>query len=132
MYGIDNKSSRPDRISRDSDIRNSTVLTQNMKRLLISNEAQVVAFLEDRLERIQQLTDKKIAKAWIKGICPKKQARFPYQNAKRERDEGLKPDIPPWWPIDLCDFKEPDHIQKERTYSAAVFYRRLSLTVIIY
>ncbi|KAF2763768.1 hypothetical protein EJ03DRAFT_283475 [Teratosphaeria nubilosa] len=83
-----------------------------MKSVLIADEEQVKAFLLDRLDRIQQLSDKKIAKAWIKGICPKKQAEYPYQN---KRAPGVDVELPPFWPRDV-KYKEPDHIQKEGEY----------------
>jgi hypothetical protein len=85
-----------------------------MKQLNIKDTDRVIDFLYDRLDKIQQLSDKKIAKAWIKGICPKKQARYPYQNKQRLNDTGLKPKIPEWWPTGENEviFREPDHIQK--------------------
>lgn len=84
----------------------------------IDDTERVVAFLSSRLKRMQQLADKKIAKAWIKGICPKKQAKFPYQNKKGEskKDGQTKPsspEVPGWWPISVCRFVEPDHIRRE-------------------
>lgn len=84
----------------------------------IDDTERVVAFLSSRLKRMQQLADKKIAKAWIKGICPKKQAKFPYQNKKGEgkKDGHAKasdPEVPGWWPISVCRFIEPDHIRRE-------------------
>lgn len=41
---------------------------KQMKSFRIDNTAAVEEFLRDRLKRMQQLADKKIAKAWIKGI----------------------------------------------------------------
>lgn len=79
----------------------------------IGDEAEVVDFLKTRLKRMQQLAVKKIAKAWIKGICPKKQAKFPYQNKKCEEFNGFKPRIPGWWPKQGCRFTEPDHIKRD-------------------
>lgn len=81
----------------------------------IDSKADVTAYLEGRLKRLQQLAGKKIAKAWIKGICPKKQARFPYQNNKRAAETGEPPRIPGWWPQEdgVCRFIEPDHIRRE-------------------
>lgn len=68
---------------------------------------------------MQQLAVKRIAKAWIKGICPKKQATFPYHKKRRER-EGLdhlndfSGYIPGWWPdTSVCRFVEPDHIKRD-------------------
>lgn len=82
---------------------------------MINEEEKVKAFLYDRIGRIHQLSDKKIAKAWIKGICPKKQAIFPYQNKQREKEFGQPPVVPAWWPpLELCPFVEPDHITRDR------------------
>lgn len=83
----------------------------------IQETDKVTAFLVSRLKRMQQLADKKIAKAWIKGICPKKQAKFPYQNNKKDIPDGAKekPLLPGWWPDPntICQFKEPDHIKRD-------------------
>lgn len=77
----------------------------------IDDEEKVKAYLFSRLVHLQQQADKRIAKAWIKGICPKKQARYPYQNNSRKN--GGRHAVPEWWPTDVCLFKEPDHIGKE-------------------
>lgn len=78
----------------------------------LNDEAAIVAFLGSRLEAMQQVVDKKIAKAWIKAICPNKRARFPYPEKTREVHK-----VPAWWPsFDDCPFAKPDHIKCERTY----------------
>lgn len=84
-----------------------------LKSFRIDDYNEVTKFLATRLKRMQQLADKKIAKAWIKGICPKKQAKFPYQNQKQHKGNGAKPIIPAWWPSNGCRFIEPDHIRRE-------------------
>lgn len=72
----------------------------------IGNELEVEQFLRSRLKGIQQLAVKRIAKQWIKGICPKKQGSFPYRKNKNHR-------VPAWWPpTNLCRFREPDHIKR--------------------
>ncbi|KAK5119963.1 hypothetical protein LTR85_007039 [Meristemomyces frigidus] len=79
----------------------------------MNEEEKVKAFLRDHIEKIHQLSDKKIAKAWIKGICPKKQANFPYQNKQRQKDLGKPPVVPKWWPsVGVCAFIEPDHVTR--------------------
>jgi hypothetical protein len=94
--------------------------------LHIGNPDEVVHFLEMRFTQIQQLATKVIAKAWIKAICPKKQANFPYvdsnprpdqsQKRRRPRHDG-SPRIPLFWPdVDLCRHKEPDHTRKAGAY----------------
>lgn len=95
--------------------RGSIFKKSTMRSFRIDSEADVTAYLKSRLKCLQQLAGKKIAKAWIKGICPKKQARFPYQNQKRKNELGEHPRIPGWWPQEegVCRFLEPDHIRRE-------------------
>jgi len=86
--------------------------------LLISDSSKVEDFLARALRTMQQLAVKKIAKAWIKGICPRKQAVFPYHHKKKKntRGEGLvdASNNPGWWPdVSLCSFVEPDHIKRD-------------------
>lgn len=72
--------------------------------LQIGDRAKVSEQMEHIFQKMQQTVVKRVAKAWIKGICPKKQAKFPYHNSKV---------VPPFWPdINICPFKEPDHIKK--------------------
>ncbi|EMC96933.1 hypothetical protein BAUCODRAFT_433000 [Baudoinia panamericana UAMH 10762] len=99
------------------------------KSFRIDDEAAVTAFLHDRFSEMQQLSDKRIAKVWIKGICPKKQAKFPYQNTKREKRTGEKGLVPGWWPdTNVCPFTEPDHIRKEQRNELLVHILRLRPT----
>lgn len=90
--------------------------------LHIANEDEVLHFLKMRFTQIQQLATKVIAKAWIKAICPKKQANYPYVDSNPRADQNQKrrrpkhdgaPRIPTFWPdISLCRHKEPDHTRK--------------------
>ena len=82
----------------------------------VNEEDKVKNYLEQKLDSMQQNPDKYIAKAWIKGICPKKQAKFPYKCKQRLEKEGKNPEWPGWWPIEVCEFKEPDHIVKPRKH----------------
>ncbi|KAK5109511.1 hypothetical protein LTR62_006963 [Meristemomyces frigidus] len=92
----------------------------------ISDAEAVKDFLYNRFERLQQLSCKKIAKAWIRGICPRKQAKFPYQNKQRLEDSGLGPNIPEWWPsVDVCAWREPDHVRKEERNELLIHLLRL-------
>lgn len=86
---------------------------KTMKSFSMDEEDKVVQFLADRISRLQQLSNKKIAKDWISVICPRKQANFPYQNRKRQ---DKKPTVVPrWWPdVEKCPFTEPDHVKRER------------------
>ena len=91
-----------------------------MKSFSMKDEEDVVAFLRSRIASLQQLAGKKISKAWIKTICPRKQAKFPYHNKRRTEESGEEPIVPGWWPnIDKCPFTEPDHVKKDRTYLSA-------------
>lgn len=85
----------------------------------IRDTETVFDYLKERLIQLQQASLKRAAKEWIKAICPKKQARYPYsESSKRNRDESdntKEPRIPPWWPpLHLCPHKEPDHVMGER------------------
>ncbi|TKA74279.1 hypothetical protein B0A55_06198 [Friedmanniomyces simplex] len=55
-----------------------------MHAFCVSDSDKVEAFLFARIEALQQASDKKISKAWIKAICPQKQARFPYSRGKKK------------------------------------------------
>lgn len=103
---------------------------RQLKSFRINNATAVQVFLSSRLKRMQQLADKKIAKAWIKGICPKKQAKFPYQNNKHEKETGEKPAVPAWWPNTetVCRFVEPDHIRREERMGLCLHLLRLRPT----
>lgn len=95
--------------------------------LHIANQDEVVHFLKMRFTQIQQLATKVIAKAWIKAICPKKQANFPYVDSNPRADQSQKrrrprhdgpPRIPLFWPdVELCRHKEPDHTRKTGAFS---------------
>lgn len=97
--------------------------------LLISDPAAVKRFFESRINDMQQLAAKKIAKAWIKGICPRKQALFPYQDNNRKKASDA-PNVPEWWPsVADCPFREPDHIKKEGKSSTALCIGSTSLLI---
>ena len=95
-----------------------------MKSFFFYEDHKVEKFLLYKIERLQQMANKRIAKAWIKGICPRKQAKFPYSNKARGEKQNLPPLIPGWWPAHGCPFIEPDHITKSGTlYSGKVASR---------
>lgn len=80
----------------------------------IDDSDKVEAFLTRCLTLLQQQVGKRIAKSWIKGICPRKQTRHPYQKKHRDESAETGPREPEWWPpTDKCPFREPDHIIKE-------------------
>lgn len=51
---------------------------------------------------LSQVVCKGLAKEWVKVICPRKQALYPYKLSKK----------PSWWPRDVPHI-EPDHLDKE-------------------
>lgn len=86
-----------------------------MQFLLIREAPKIEEFVATNLRTMQQLAVKIIAKAWIKGICPRKQALFPYNKKKRDAEgkSHLPGPEPGWWPdVSKCKFLEPDHITR--------------------
>lgn len=87
-----------------------------MQSIRVDEAAKIDQQIAKWFRALQQLPIKRIAKAWIKGICPKKQANFPYHKKKREREgqDYIPGDIPGWWPPTTeCRFVEPDHIKRD-------------------
>lgn len=81
--------------------------------LQLHDEDAVVAYLLERFELLQQQANKRLAKAWIKAVCPKKQARCPYRTQEHKKNPDSKPRVPEWWPsLSLCKYTEPDHVDK--------------------
>ncbi|KAI7382406.1 hypothetical protein KC332_g16610 [Hortaea werneckii] len=135
-----------------TDLRQSIT---KMECFNVSDEERVKKFLLGRISKLHQLSNKKVAKAWIKGICPKKQAHFPYQNKQRE-EQGYFPEVPGWWPptppsrandfanrsgcasrtddhdgalgLDCCPFIEPDHVKKHERNNLLLHLLRLRPT----
>ena len=90
--------------------------TDHFESLMVCESEKIEHFILEKFRTMQQLAVKRIAKAWIKGICPKKQAHFPYHKKKREREglDNLTGGIPGWWPdTTRCRFVEPDHIKRD-------------------
>jgi len=105
-----------------------------MQTFWIHESDKVEACIVSRIEALQQLSGKKVSKDWIKAICPRKQARFPYSRGPKKKpaikdtmetkvDEHLTSDtdvdeddragVPQWWPdTKVCPWKEPDHVRK--------------------
>jgi len=100
----------------DTGVGSITLVESSAKirSMLISESSKVEDFFTRALRTMQQLAVKRIAKAWIKGICPRKQAVFPYHKKKRENEGIHEPaNKPGWWPDEkLCSFVEPDHIKR--------------------
>lgn len=72
------------------------------------------------LTKILQVSLKKVLKAWIKVIQPRKQSNFPYNGGKMNhiaidqygKDWEGELTKPPWWPEHIRH-KEPDHLHKQ-------------------
>ncbi|MCJ1391568.1 hypothetical protein MMC18_004432 [Xylographa bjoerkii] len=82
----------------------------------LSDEETLKRFYTTRFIQMQQIACKRISKAWIKVVQPRKQAHYPYNGGKMAAAAGnpgngdlTKPD---WWPQVGCRHKEPDHIGK--------------------
>ena len=69
----------------------------------IGDTEKVLAYYENALKHFQQINCRKLAKAWIKCIQPKKQVNYPYNQGEKKKPE--------WWP-DGVMHKEPDHLKK--------------------
>jgi hypothetical protein len=97
---------KPARKSKSARSHPGNISTDDSKSLKLCDSRQVERFIIETLLAIQQDALKYIVKAWIIGICPRKQALFPYKGEN----------VPPWWPdITECPFREPDHIRREGT-----------------
>ena len=87
--------------------------------LRIGDTDKILAYYEGALKHFRQLNCRMVAKAFIKVIEPRKQARHPYNGGKPPAGsapgttgdpEKTKPE---WWPPKVIH-KEPDHLNKER------------------
>jgi hypothetical protein len=67
---------------------------------MISESDKIIEYFARALRIMQQLAVKRVAKAWIKGICPRKQAVFPYHKKSKESGERVHvtANNPGWWP----------------------------------
>ncbi|QSS63931.1 hypothetical protein I7I51_00992 [Histoplasma capsulatum] len=79
----------------------------------IGDEDRVIAYYAEAFKAFQQLNCRQIAKAYIKAIEPRKQARHPYNGGKVAPGEERDPEKtkPSWWPAGVIH-KEPDHLKK--------------------
>ncbi|KAK1811651.1 hypothetical protein LTR12_013990 [Friedmanniomyces endolithicus] len=111
---------------------------------------KVEACIVSRIEALQQLSSKKVSKDWIKAICPRKQARFPYSRGAKKKpavkdametkleehltsdtdaDEDDRAGVPQWWPgTKVCPWKEPDHVRKHERNGLMLHLLRLRPT----
>ena len=80
------------------------VPTAPVTQIRIDDTKALDDFYLARLNDLQQLFCKIVAKAWIRKIEPRKQTTYPY------KDGALS--APPWWPVDV-KHREPDHIRKQ-------------------
>ena len=65
--------------------------TNRRRSIRLDEEEALKAYLFERLELLQQQALKRIAKAWIKAICPRKQSIFPYRVKSDVEGEETKP-----------------------------------------
>ena len=74
---------------------------------------------KEQLWHMQQVPLKKICKAWIKKIHPRKSGKYPYNGGKRARNLNLqgtkRGDLtrPQWWPTKV-PHEGPDHLDQWR------------------
>jgi hypothetical protein len=92
------------------------VISSSKKPLEIGDSKALREFYERRFKCMQQTACKEIGKAFIKVICPKKQATHPYTGGWDQR--------PDWWPEpwgrgekERARHIEPDHQWKEGSSS---------------
>lgn len=119
-HGVHARRYRPPKIGQDHYHRSPKVesdddmtdITTRMRSLRLNDYEAITTYLRERLELLQQQALKRLAKTWIKNICPKKQARFPYRS-KQQKEDGVESKIPIWWPFEECPFTEPDHVDKQ-------------------
>ncbi|PGH32332.1 hypothetical protein GX50_04869 [[Emmonsia] crescens] len=81
--------------------------------LPIGDEEKMMAYYAESFKAFQQINCRQIAKAYIKLIEPRKQAKHPYNGGKAGPGETRDPEKtkPEWWPADVIH-KEPDHLKK--------------------
>jgi hypothetical protein len=101
---------------RNADADSAPVVVHSKVGLQIGDAEAVERFYETRLKAVQQTACKELAKAFVKIIAPKKQARNPYTG-------GLDT-APDWWPKrcgpagkDEVRHREPDHLFKPGTFT---------------
>ncbi|EEH10436.1 conserved hypothetical protein [Histoplasma capsulatum G186AR] len=81
--------------------------------LPIGDEEKMLAYYAEAFRAFQQINCRQVAKAYIKLIEPRKQAKHPYNGGKAGPGEIRDPEKtkPEWWPTDVIH-KEPDHLKK--------------------
>lgn len=103
------------------------IIASSKKPLEIGDSEAVLEFYDRGFKAIQQTACKEVAKAFIKVICPKKQANFPYRKGSET--------APDWWPEpwgpgekDMARHVEPDHLWKRGLYSSYLVMKGPHLT----
>ncbi|KGQ00950.1 hypothetical protein PAAG_12377 [Paracoccidioides lutzii Pb01] len=79
----------------------------------VGNEKEMLAFYSEFFKAFQQINCRQIAKAYIKFIEPRKQAKHPYNGGRAGPGDTRDPEKtkPDWWPPGVIH-KEPDHLKK--------------------
>ncbi|KAJ9293614.1 hypothetical protein DTO271G3_7693 [Paecilomyces variotii] len=94
-------------------IQQQSLASSPIKSIRVGDEATMVAYYESAFHALQQTNCRMIAKAFIKVVEPRKQAKYPYNGGKGP--DGKKGDSektkPAWWPTKVTH-REPDHLKK--------------------
>ncbi|KAL2010791.1 hypothetical protein VTN00DRAFT_3509 [Thermoascus crustaceus] len=84
-----------------------------MKAIRVGDQAAMLAYYESAFHALQQTNCRMIAKAFVKAVEPRKQAKYPYNGGKGPDGQKGDPEStkPSWWP-DGVTHREPDHLKK--------------------
>ncbi|KAL1970407.1 hypothetical protein VTN77DRAFT_5568 [Rasamsonia byssochlamydoides] len=89
-------------------------VSTNVRTIKLQNRDELLAYYVDAFHALQQTNCRLIAKAFVKAVEPKKQARYPYNGGKKGPDgTGGDPELtkPAWWPVGVTH-REPGHLKK--------------------
>ncbi|PGH18264.1 hypothetical protein AJ79_00603 [Helicocarpus griseus UAMH5409] len=81
--------------------------------LPIGDKEKMEAYYTEAFRAFHQINCRQVAKAYIKFIEPRKQAKHPYNGGRAGPGETKDPEKtkPDWWPADVIH-KEPDHLKR--------------------
>lgn len=102
----------------DADMQQPKEASSETKSMQIGDLEAWLSFIHHTFETILQTTCKDLLTAWIKGIEPKKQSRYPYSGTKDVESKATfdANKIPWWWPRDgnglSVVHREPHHLKK--------------------
>lgn len=83
------------------------------KAIRVGDQAAMLTYYESAFHALQQTNCRMLAKAFVKAVEPRKQARYPYNGGKGPDGQKGDPEStkPSWWP-DGVTHREPDHLKK--------------------